>query len=191
MISKAALRKTMKARLESLPPEQFHAEGVQVASRIRNMPIWSQYETILFYLSMKIEIDTEPLLETAFLDKKRIFVPKVAGDELHFFRIYGISGPWQYGAFDIREPQTERPEDLLQNQDFPALIIVPGVAFTPAGERMGHGRGYYDRFFAQLDAQKLAYCTLGICMEAQVVPEVPTEPWDKKMDALGVGGSAS
>ena len=189
MVTKAALRKEMKQRLESLPPEKFHEEGLQAASRIRSLPLWSQYETILFYLSMNLEIDTEPLLETSFLDKKKIFVPKVAGEDLHFFRIYSLSGPWHYGAFAIREPQTDRPEDLLQAQDFPVLIIVPGVAFTKEGDRMGHGRGYYDRFFESLDKQGLSYSTLGICMEAQIVPEVPTEKWDKKMDALCFGGN--
>ncbi|MDR2633414.1 MAG: 5-formyltetrahydrofolate cyclo-ligase [Treponema sp.] len=190
MITKAALRKEMKQRLESLPPQQFHEEGLQLASRIRSLPLWSAQETLLFYLSMNLEIDTEPLLERAFLDKKRVFVPKVAGEDLHFFRIYTLSGPWHYGAFSIREPQTDKPEDLLKPEDFPALIIVPGVAFTKAGERMGHGRGYYDRFFESLDKQGVSYATLGICMEAQIVPEVPTEPWDKKMDALCFGGNS-
>ncbi|MDR1301816.1 MAG: 5-formyltetrahydrofolate cyclo-ligase [Treponema sp.] len=187
MITKAALRKEIKQRLESLPPEKFYEEGLQVASRIQSLPLWSQYETILFYLSMNLEIDTQPLLETAFSDKKKIFVPKVSGEDLHFFRIYTLAGPWHYGAFGIREPQTEKSEDLLKSQDFPGLIIVPGVAFTQEGDRMGHGRGFYDRFFGSLDKQGISYATLGICMKAQIVPEVPTEIWDKKMDALIFG----
>ncbi|MDR2397423.1 MAG: 5-formyltetrahydrofolate cyclo-ligase, partial [Spirochaetaceae bacterium] len=141
MISKAALRKTMKQRLKTLPPEQFRAEGIEAASRIQRTSLWSQYETILAYLSMDGEIDTEPLLEAAFSDRKRVLVPKVSGEDLRFFRINSLAGPWQYGAFGIREPQTDDRDDLLGLKDFPVLIIVPGVAFTQTGERMGHGRG--------------------------------------------------
>jgi 5-formyltetrahydrofolate cyclo-ligase len=52
---------------------------------------------------------------------------------------------------------------------------------------MGHGKGYYDRFLATLDEQGLSYYMLGLCMDTQIVPEIPTEVWDKKMDALCTG----
>jgi 5-formyltetrahydrofolate cyclo-ligase len=189
VISKSTLRKELKQRLKALPTARFHDEGVKAASCIRGLSLWSRYETILFFLNDPLEIDTGPLMETAFQDKKQVFVPKTEGNDIRFFHIYSSAGPWRYGAFDIREPETERPEDVLKTEDFPVLVIVPGVAFDRDRNRMGHGKGYYDRFFAKLDGQKLSYYTLGLCMETQLVPEVPTETWDKKMDALCAGSN--
>jgi 5-formyltetrahydrofolate cyclo-ligase len=53
---------------------------------------------------------------------------------------------------------------------------------------LGRGKGYYDRFFAKLDAENLAYKTIGLCTECQLVPRIPKEKWDKKMNALCTGG---
>jgi 5-formyltetrahydrofolate cyclo-ligase len=188
MVSKPALRREIKGRLQAFPAHRFYDEGVSAADRIRSLPIWSQYETVLLFLNDKLEIDTTPLLEIALLDKKQVFVPKtVDAHTIRFFHIYTPTGPWRYGAFDIREPETERTEDILQSGDFPALVLVPGVAFDRERNRMGHGKGYYDRFLAQLDEQGLSYFMLGLCMDTQIVPEIPTEVWDKKMDALCTG----
>ena len=146
------------------------------------------------------EIDTAPLLEAALSDGKRVFVPRVVSDTpymtldapltqrgLCFFRVYGMDGPWHYGAYHIREPQTTRAEDRLGPEHFPALIIVPGMAFDREGRRLGHGRAYYDRFFAGLDARGLAYAAIGFCLEAQLVEYVPTDLHDKQMDVVCAG----
>ncbi|MDR2485490.1 MAG: 5-formyltetrahydrofolate cyclo-ligase [Treponema sp.] len=188
MISKPALRKEIKALLRAFPVQRFHEEGVSAASRIRGLPIWPRYGTILLFLNDPLELDTNPLLEIALQDKKQVFVPKtVDAHTISFFHIYTPAGPWRYGAFDIREPETDRIEDALKPADFPGLIMVPGVAFDRERNRMGHGKGYYDRFLAGLDEQGLSYFMLGLCMDAQIVPEIPTEVWDKKMDAICTG----
>ena len=78
------------------------------------------------------------------------------------------------GDFNILEPQNEP-----YTGDFD-LIIVPGVAFDRKGNRIGRGRGYYDRFLCQhLDVKRI-----GICFDFQLVDEVPTEPLDIKMDEV-------
>lgn len=188
MIDKPALRKEIKGRLKALPAQQFYTEGVQAAARIRSLPQWERYSTMLLFLNDPLEIDTAPLLEGALADKKQVFVPKtVDAHTIRFFHIYTPSGPWRYGAFDIREPETDKIEDALKNEDFPALVLVPGVAFDRKGNRMGHGKGYYDRFLANLDEQGLPYFMLGLCMDCQIVPEIPTEVWDKKMQSLCTG----
>lgn len=188
MVSKPALRKEIKGRLQGFPSQRFYDEGVSATARIRGMPVWSRYHTVLFFLNDPLEIDTAPLLEAALADKKQVFVPKtVDAHTIRFFHIYTPAGPWRFGAFNIREPETDRPEDMLKPEDFPALVLVPGVAFDREGNRMGHGKGYYDRFLAGLDEQGLSYFMLGLCMDAQIVPEIPTETWDKKMNALCTG----
>ncbi|MDR0689127.1 MAG: 5-formyltetrahydrofolate cyclo-ligase [Spirochaetaceae bacterium] len=193
-MSKQAMRREITKLLRALPPGVFREAGVQAISRIRGGPFWQDHQRILFFLSTGLEIDTAPLMEAAFSDKKEVYAPKVMGESLLFYRIYSPAGPWYMGAFNIREPAAVKEEDALKPGEF--LVLVPGLAFDPQGGRLGHGKGYYDRFFTGLDVPgvktgpaKKNHTALGLCLEAQIVPQVPTEPWDKPMDALCTGSS--
>jgi 5-formyltetrahydrofolate cyclo-ligase len=150
---------------------------------------------------MPTEINTDPILEAAFEDHKQVFAPRTEDALIRFYRVASPQGPWQYGFFGLREPadptasegakkgeavpQDEAPkEDALKEDDFPALVLTPGLAFDRLGHRLGRGGGYYDRFFAEMDAAGRDYAALGLCMECQLVDEVPVEEFDKKMAAL-------
>jgi 5-formyltetrahydrofolate cyclo-ligase len=211
---KAALRGEVKARLAALPGGSFSLAGKRAAGRLLRHPFWRQYGTLLLFLSLKDEIDTRAILEAAFTAGKKVFVPRIdrfrgaerdtparPGGDLVFHRIFpsGTDGAaWREGPFGIREP-FPRPETRLKNGDFPALILAPGLAFDPPGRRLGRGGGYYDRFFAALDGGKtsasfpeepagpLPYTVSGLCMDCQLVPLVPADPWDKQMDAVFSG----
>jgi 5-formyltetrahydrofolate cyclo-ligase len=155
---------------------------------------WRDAETVLLFLSAPGEIETDPLVDLAFRQGKRVFLPKVEGDIARFFRVRSADGPWHTGAFGIREPLIEDP---ARNEEFPPpngetdgraiVLVTPGMAFDRQGNRMGHGKGYYDRFFAMLDGLDLPYVAVALCLEQQIIPRVPTESWDKKMDAICTG----
>jgi 5-formyltetrahydrofolate cyclo-ligase len=135
---------------------------------------------------MKYEIDTAPLLERALYEGKNVFAPKIINGKLVFFQIFehDLNGSWDAGAFGIREPQEPASRKALSPSHFPCLIVTPGLAFDRNGNRLGRGKGYYDRFFAELDAQRLPYFSVGLCMPSQIVERVPVKPWDKRMDAV-------
>jgi 5-formyltetrahydrofolate cyclo-ligase len=134
---------------------------------------------------MKDEIDTEPLVKAAFEDKKAVFVPKIIGNSLHFFRIADLNS-LETGAFDVREP---RGGVELTDKDFPVYIVTPGLAFDRNGRRLGRGKGYYDRFFAEIDQRGLSYLSVGLCSTERIVDEVPSTAFDKKMDVVIAVGS--
>jgi 5-formyltetrahydrofolate cyclo-ligase len=191
--SKQELRKALRKQLADLPPGMFQEEGRRAAECMASYQPWQDAETVLLFLSASGEIETAPLLDLAFRQGKKVFVPKVEGENARFFRIKSAGGPWQTGAFGIREPLVEDPLP----EEFPSqggetggrafVLVTPGMAFDRQGNRMGHGKGYYDRFFAKLDSLGLAYVAVALCLEQQIVPRVPTEPWDKKMDAICTG----
>jgi 5-formyltetrahydrofolate cyclo-ligase len=205
-LTKEALRSEIRKLLKTLPPEQFAEEGAAAASLLcglrRPSPrgLWDQYRTLLVFLSTQFEIDTAPILEAAFRDDKPVFAPKITGQSLVFYRLTpddfaaGKSpadpgsprsgGSWSAGPFGIREPAAGKP---LEAGDFPALILTPALAFDREGRRLGRGKGYYDRFFAELDAEKLPYFAAGLCLEAQLLPLVPAESRDKGKDAVIAG----
>ena len=191
---KNLLRKRMKEQLKNTPVEEFRLQGEMAASLLCKAKIWSCFSVILIFLSMEGEVDTEPLIEAALGEGKKVFVPLVNGESLEFFRIYSSKGPWAISRFGIREPLDLEPDKILKknkfdNENFPALIISPGLAFDLNGKRLGRGRGFYDRFFAELDSEEKKYFPLGLCMDFQLVENVPMEENDRKMDAVLTGTS--
>ena len=187
MTPKETLRGDIKKILKGMDRKEFGIEGADAAVILYPSPLWSAYKTIFLFLSMNDEIDTKPLLEMSLRDGKKIFAPGVdkKSGALVFYRVSSPGGPWQEGPFGIREPLNE--SEKAAAGDFPALVITPGLAFDRKGNRLGRGRGYYDRFFAGLDAAGREYTALGLCMEAQLSAQVPAGARDKKMDGILTG----
>jgi 5-formyltetrahydrofolate cyclo-ligase len=192
--SKQELRKALRKQLADLPPELFQDEGRRAAEYMAPFQPWRDAETVLLFLSAPGEIETAPLLDLAFRQGKKVFLPKVEGEIARFFRVRSADGPWQTGAFGIREPLVEDPAAEEEfpprnggNGGRPMVLVTPGMAFDRRGNRMGHGKGYYDRFFARLDGLGLPYVAVALCLEQQIIPQVPTESWDKRMDAICTG----
>jgi 5-formyltetrahydrofolate cyclo-ligase len=192
-VEKRELRGKIKHNLHLLPPALFLDEGLKAAGLLQNHSLFYQYPTVLISLSMNDEIDTLPIAELALAGGKKLFAPKVEEEKIRFYRILSMDdGPWHYGPFGIREPVPGRDGEkgrLLSESDFPALIIVPGLAFTAQGKRLGRGGGFYDRFLSELDTAKRSYTAIGLCMTEQVIDDLPTETWDRNMDGVLTGES--
>jgi 5-formyltetrahydrofolate cyclo-ligase len=187
MQTKKDLRKTMKALLAALPPGQFTAEGEGAAKRLAESGLWKDSRRVLLYCSMPGEIAMPPLIERAFREGREVYFPKTEGDSMRFYRVDSPDGPWVTGAFGIREPKDCGGQRLFRAGNAagdPFLVVTPGLAFNRSGGRMGRGRGYYDKFFAGLDAARAVYRAAGYCLACQVVREVPLESLDKKLNAL-------
>ncbi len=101
-------------------------------------------------------------------------LPVVVGDDLEL-RVYTGPEDLTTGSYGIEEPTGELFTDYAAI-DF---VAVPGVAFDNAGNRLGRGKGYYDRLLPRLTAFKA-----GICFPFQLVKEVPAEPFDIRMDTI-------
>ena len=190
MQTKNELRKTMKTLLAALPPDQFTAEGERAAGRLVETGVWKDSRRVLLYCSMPGEIAMQPLINLAFRDGKETYFPKTEGSLMRFYRVDSPEGPWTTGAFGIREPANCRDERLFRALAVPDpfLVVTPGLAFDRAGRRLGRGGGYYDRFFAGLDAPRVVYRAAGYCLACQIVDEVPVESTDKRVNALCTAG---
>ena len=188
MPPKETLRGEMKRRLKGIPREEFKRQGAASAALLRSSIIWDCYDTFFLFLSTNSEIDTQPLLDSALKDGKKVFVPKVSfvpndAGKLVFYAVTSAEGPWEKGAFGIREPadsgKSAAPVDFHL-----AVIVVPGLAFDRNGNRLGKGGGYYDRFLGELDAEGCVHNVIGLCMDFQVVGSVPAGEKDKKMSCV-------
>ncbi|MGC8904571.1 5-formyltetrahydrofolate cyclo-ligase [Thermus sp.] len=119
------------------------------------------FRHILLYHPLPHELDLTPLVEAYPV---RYYLPKVAGEGLSVHPW----GPLAPGPFGLKEPTTEAVDPGVLE-----LIVVPGLAFDREGFRLGHGKGYYDRFLFGVRA-----LSLGVVPEALLLPRLPRDPWD-------------
>lgn len=132
---------------------------------------------MLLYHSLPDEVDTHDFIRR-WAGRKRILLPVVCGDDLEL-RPYTGDGHLAEGAFHIEEPAGEAFADYAQID----LAVIPGVAFDRLGNRLGRGKGYYDRLLPRLkDAYKI-----GLCFPCQRVDRLPAEAHDVPMDEIVCG----
>ncbi len=193
---KQALRRRMTALLAELEADRFRHGGLAAAATLPTLSAWQTAERILLFLSLPREIDTGPLLDAALATGKTVYAPRVCGSELAFYRIAAPDGPWDQGPWDlgpfgIREPPADPTAALdVAVARTPTLVVVPGLAFDAAGNRLGRGKGFYDRFLASFwpDRAGAAQTVLmGLCLPEQLVSRVPAGPRDRRMDAVCTG----
>ncbi|NDV77421.1 5-formyltetrahydrofolate cyclo-ligase [Dysgonomonas sp. 511] len=171
--AKDELRKRISAEKKKMPKDELAEKSQEVLDIVEMTGVFQSAKNIFLYNSLSDEIQT-----SAFLDKwcteKKIYLPVVLGDDI-VFRPYSKSTALQQSAYGIHEPEGENFTDYKKVD----LVIVPGVAFDRKMNRLGRGKGYYDRFLKKLTAPKM-----GICFEFQLLDSVPTNENDVKMDYL-------
>ena len=171
-MDKKALRAQIKALKKQYTPEQLLEQSAHILAKLECHPDFVHADRVMLYSALPDEVQTQAFLEKWHL-RKTIILPTVVGDDIIPVE-YGKDTAFAVGDFNILEPQ-----NTPYTGDFD-LIIVPGVAFDRQGNRIGRGKGYYDRFLKQ----HLSVKRIGICFDFQLVDEVPTEPFDIRMDEV-------
>lgn len=163
---KGKLRKLVKARVKAISFAEREKRATALLRAVWEHPAFKQVQNVLLFWPLPDEINTIPLIEHAYAVGKTIFLPVVVGDDL-VIKPYNPMA-MKPGAFGILEPQGD-PVSPVQLD----LVIVPGVAFDAAGNRMGRGKGFYDRLLAGNSAT-----TIGVCYAEQYYLSIPTDPHD-------------
>jgi 5-formyltetrahydrofolate cyclo-ligase len=171
MLSKTQTRDRFRG-LPRLSPEARTQKSAALCAALLRDALWQRARSVALFAPLSMEPDVELLF--AFAEGKRLCFPKVLQEGLAFF---GVSSPDLLvcppgSRWRVREPR----EGACMRVEELDLILVPGVAFTPGGRRLGRGAGYYDRFLAAGTAHRI-----GTCFESQLVPDLPVEPHDMPM----------
>lgn len=174
-MDKSELRRQIREEKRAMT----EAEIVDRSTRLGELFVQSQAyrdaDTIYGYLPYNQEVRTVPMLEQALRDGKRVAVPKVYGETMRFIYLDDFTQV-EKGYAGIPEPATDGPVA----EDTRALVLMPGLAFTKTGDRMGYGGGFYDRFLAQ----EPEHPTLALCYAFQIVDDLPTEEYDVPVDTV-------
>ncbi len=165
--------------MAALSPEDLHARSVLACQRLSRTPEYHRAEILMVFLSLPHEVDTTTLVLQAWRDRKRVLAPKVSWEQRRMLpiQINSLSDDLTESPLGIREPAQGMPIPLI-NID---LVIVPGMGFDLQGNRIGRGRGFYDRFLAHRDWAGIA---CGLALEEQVADVVPVSDHDRRIQML-------
>ena len=169
-MDKKELRSHIKTLKKQHSKEQLLEQSKLILNKLENNRHFIEAKNVMLYSSLPDEVHTHDFLEK-WRDEKRIILPTVVGDDIIPVELKKDTD-FAVGDFNILEPQNE---EYTGDYD---LIVVPGVAFDINGNRIGRGKGYYDRFLCK----HLNVARIGICFDFQLVDEVPTEDNDIKMN---------
>lgn len=174
-MDKKELRRQIREQKRAMTEEQIVAASSRLGELFLNCPQYKQAQTIYGYLPYNQEVRTVPMLEQAMKDGKRVAVPKCYGDEMRFIYMDDLSKV-EKGYANIPEPIADEPVA----DDKTALVLMPGMAFTKDGKRMGYGGGFYDKFLAA----EPNHPTVALCYDFQMVEDLPTEDYDIPVDCV-------
>ena len=136
-------------------------------------------KVLAIYKSFGTEVDTAELINYSINIGKTVVLPKVEGDELKFYKVNSINENFIKSSFGVEEPLGN--ESNFVDKTCIDLVIVPGLCFDREKNRLGFGRGYYDRYLKNEDLK-----TIGICFDEQILEKeiLPITEDDVKLDEI-------
>ena len=173
-IDKAELRRRMRQVRDMVGDHLMRS--VQLWAAVAELPEYRAAGTVMAFVGAKGEPDTDPLCARLARDGKRLLLPRVEDGRL----VVGDgAAPRTVSRFGISEPTG--PALPLSVVEF---VIVPGLAFTPAGDRLGYGAGFYDVFLSALATAAPGVPNVGVCFTEQLVDVMPVEPHDVRVQQV-------
>lgn len=151
-MTKQELRAQIKKTIAQMKSTERDTSSLYVCLQIIGTEEWQNAQTVMLYKPLADEIDLSLLIQDAEGSDKRVIMPEASADA------------------------PALPDDELQKVE---LAIIPGRAFTKRGDRMGRGKGYYDRLLSKLNCPKW-----GVAFPCQIVRELPTDEWDVRVEKV-------
>lgn len=178
-LDKELIRKQMKRRRSQLTASELESASFDVVSALSENQLYKRADLILCYMSANNEVPTDLIIKHARKQGKAVAVPKVLGP--HHMAFYDLNKyELRNGQFGIREPLVTEGDIPIDPSDYKnACIIVPGLAFTKEGQRIGYGGGYYDAYIKR-HQQEVVTC--GVAYDFQLVKNLPQEMQDQALD---------
>lgn len=172
---KQSLRKSMRARRAGIAPAERRARDRRIIKNLCSMPVFREAKSVFCYVSYLSEADTRPVIDDCIRQNRLLAVPRIISHSRMIAVRLNDPAELRPGNMGIPSPLSARAESGPFD-----IAITPGLAFGPAGERLGYGRGYYDRWFARHRAD----LKIALAYEIQLVDRLPAEAADRQVDMI-------
>mmetsp|Transcript_20939 Transcript_20939/g.49735 ORF Transcript_20939/g.49735 Transcript_20939/m.49735 type:complete len:636 (-) Transcript_20939:237-2144(-) len=205
---KKGLRKEIRSKTKVLTKEEIDEQSTKVWKQVMELDVYKSASSVGLFLSMpKGEINTDYIIEDCIRQNKQIWVPEVGPNfenpDMDLRKVILVDSDdenqklfhklWPTNKWNIPEPPSDMPFIVARPGDID-LLIVPGLGFDTARNRLGQGKGYYDRFIAKMNDnassshnQKTMPLVAVALTPQLVLPEdkrIPVGSYDKPMDIV-------
>jgi 5-formyltetrahydrofolate cyclo-ligase len=194
---KQCLRKTLRASMKELSEDDIQTQSAEVWRRVMDLDIYRNARSVGLFLSMPSgEIDTDAILQDCVANGKNIYVPQVGKNfELCDMELRKVilddsnnklfHKTWPKNKWKIPEPPADMPFVKAAPGDLD-LLIVPGLGFDCSKNRLGQGKGYYDRFIARMSVAEKPLPLVAVALTPQLVTHqsIPVAEYDRPMDVI-------
>lgn len=182
------IKQTLKEQNEDKHYCNFQSQKALI--ELYNFDLFKEASCVLSFVSYGTEIKTNQLLDIILNENKMLCLPRTENEKMEFYYINSdedFSEQTEIGEYGITVPKSN--QDKLDINSIPdkTLIIIPGLAFDERGNRLGKGKGYYDKFLAELlstSEKKKILGIVGYCYDFQIIDKVITEPNDIPVDYI-------
>lgn len=174
METKRDIRKRVLSYRDSMDKKEWEENSRKIQDCVLTHPFFLKLNSIYCYVDYRKEVGTESIIKKAWELGKRVAVPKIEGEEMNFYYISDFSD-LKEGYRGILEPVTNVPAE-----DAHALVILPGVAFDRNRNRIGYGKGFYDKFMDKHPT----FHTIALAFECQMLDAIDADTFDYKPEVL-------
>jgi 5-formyltetrahydrofolate cyclo-ligase len=186
--TKTEVRRLIKERLSHISLEENQLRSEKVCRNFIKTKVWNEAEIILCFVCMNDEVDTSLLLQEAICKNKILAAPRMSKENIVFHRIEDQSGCSDEHPYGVHEPSANNEiVDPDEHRAMNILIVTPGLAFDTEGNRLGRGRGYYDKFISKYrtPSRRSGWLkAISVAFDFQLVGKVPTAAHDMKVDGI-------
>ncbi len=180
METKKEIRSRLKKQRSLLGADECHNMSHEIYKRLTALELDRDYDNILLYSAIRNEVNTDEYFACLINKAKRIYYPRVCGDEMSFYRVRCLD-ELNCGSFNINEPDMT---DEYTEADGRALMIVPGLGFSYTGYRIGYGKGFYDRYLSSF-TKRDTVMAVGVGYDFQLLGNVTFEDeYDVPLDGV-------
>lgn len=181
LLQKKELRKEAKVYRNIMSEKDRLALSADIGNNLKHINEFREADEILIYVSLKGEVETLKLIHELLVEgKKAVYCPLTYKNEMEFYRIFSLDD-LKEGNFHVLEPTpiAERKLKFISERCY--CMILPGLMFDMKGNRLGYGKGYYDKYLAKI-SHEIKITTIGLTYEGTLIKEIPIENTDQNID---------
>ena len=170
-IQKAALRKNLLERRDETSADLRDISSKKIHQNLKQINAYNTSQNIACYFPIGSEVNTQEIMLDILEKGKNLLLPRITENDIVFHIITNLE-KLEEGDFGIMEPRNDYKKAVMID-----CILVPTIAISKSGIRLGYGKGYYDRFLSTTKAVKIS-----LTYSKQIIKSIPNDAYDIKMD---------
>lgn len=172
-LDKDSIRVSVGEKRSVLSQTEVEEKSLVISDYLYSLEVFKLSKSIALYFPISNEVRTESIFIKAIQSEKEVYFPRVNGSSLDFHRVDNLE-QLEKGEFGVLEPKAHFLKAQTEDID---LFILPALAYDKSGNRLGYGKGYYDRSLANIPERK----KIGLSYDMQVLDSLPTDEFDRKV----------